>query len=254
MRAFGQSQGVKRREDLRFLTGTGRYLADILPDGALHAVFLRAPVAHAVIERIDTADAAQMPGVALVLTADDLRAAGVTEGLWAVTARDRRGIKGRVTRRPILAEGVLRHVGEPVALVVAETRAQALDAAEAITFDLTERPAHLALRPGGPLVHDDVAENQPVDWHLGDTEAVTAAFARAAHVTTLSVRQNRVAVVSLEPRAAFAEWDGTRLHFAFNGQGVWTHKRELARVLNLTPEDDRKSTRLGKEYAAHRSR
>ncbi|WP_127105556.1 xanthine dehydrogenase family protein molybdopterin-binding subunit [Pararhodobacter zhoushanensis] len=237
MRAFGQSQGVKRREDLRFLTGTGQYMADLHPEGLLQAVFLRSPVAHGVIRKIDTSDAAEMPGVQAILTVEDLKSAGVTEGLWAAVSTDRRGLKGAVTYRPILADGVMRHMGEPVAIIIAETREQGLDAAEVIELDYDEKPAHLALHTGGPLVHDEVADNLPVDWHLGDTDAVTAAFAKAARVTTLSVRQNRVAVVSMEPRAALADWDGERLHFAFNGQGVWTHKRELARVLGLDAEN-----------------
>lgn len=236
MRAFGKSQGVARREDLRFLTGTGQYLADTLPEGCLHAAFLRAPVAHGVITQLDTSDAREMPGVHAVVTAFDLKQAGVTAGLWAVLSKDRLGRQGRATHRPILADGVMRHVGEPVAMVVAETLEQARDAVEAILLDFDEQPAHLNLWRGGPLVHADVPENLPVEFHLGDSDAVEAAFAKAAHVTTLSVRQNRVTTVSLEPRAALADWDGERLHFAFNGQGVWNHKRELARVLNLTPE------------------
>ena len=236
MRAFGTSQGVRRREDLRFLTGTGRFVADILPEGTLHAAFLRAPVAHGVITELDTAEAAALDGVHAILTAEDLKSAGVTAGLWAVLAKDRLGREGKATHRPPLADGVMRHVGEPVALVLAETREQAQDAVEAILFDYEEQPAHLAVFPGGPAVHPEVPDNLPITWHLGDTEAVAAAFARAAHVTTLAVRQNRVTTVSLEPRAALAHWDGERLHFAFNGQGVWGHKRELARVLNLAPE------------------
>lgn len=242
MRAFGQSQGVSRREDLRFLTGNGRYLDDILPEGCLHAAFLRAPVAHAVITGLDTSDAAAMPGVHAVLTAEDLKAAGVTAGLWAVLTTDRLGRKGKATHRPVLADGVIRHVGEPIAIVVADTRALAQDAVEAIMLDFDERPAHLDLAPGGTPVHDTVPDNLPVEFHLGDTEAVEAAFAKAAHTTRLTVRQNRVTTVSMEPRAALAEWDGKRLHFAFNGQGVWNHKRELARVLNLDPEQVRATT------------
>ncbi|MCB1389811.1 MAG: xanthine dehydrogenase family protein, partial [Rhodobacteraceae bacterium] len=236
MRAFGTSQGVKRREDLRFLTGSGRYVADILPAGTLHAAFLRAPVARAVITGLDTADAAALPGVHAVITAEDLKAAGITAGLWAVLSNDRLGRKGRASHRPALADGIMRHVGEPVALVLAETGAQALDAVEAIVLDYDEAPPHLDLGPGGPAVHPEIPDNVAVEFHLGDAEAVSAAFDRAAHVTTLTVRQNRVAVFSLEPRAALAEWDGSRLHFAFNGQGVWNHKRELARFLNLDPE------------------
>lgn len=242
MRAFGKSQGVKRREDVRFLTGEGRYVADILPEGALHAVFLRAFVAHATLTKLGIDDALEMPGVVAILTADDLKAADVTTPIWAVTARDQRGRKGAAPARPILADGAIRHVGEPLALIIAETRAQALDAAESITVDYDDLPPHMALEVGGPTIHPEAPENLAVDWMLGDEEAVTAAFARAAHVTRLTVRQNRVAVASMEPRAAFAEWDGTQLHMSFNGQGVWGLKRELARTLNLDPANVRVTT------------
>ncbi len=236
MQAFGKSQGVKRREDIRFLTGHGQYVADILPQGALRAVFLRAPVAHGVLGALDLGAARGMPGVAAILTAADLATAGVTGGLWAVAARDQRGRRGASPRRPVLAEGVVRHLGEAMAIIVAETQAQALDAAEAIAFDIDERPVHLDLGPGTATVHAEAPDNIAFDWQLGDAAAVTKAFGRAAHVTRLSVRQNRVAVASMEPRACLADWDGTRLHMAFNGQGVWTLKSELATMLSL-PED-----------------
>ncbi|MCB1395137.1 MAG: xanthine dehydrogenase family protein molybdopterin-binding subunit, partial [Rhodobacteraceae bacterium] len=236
MRAFGKSQGVKRREDVRFLTGEGRYVSDLLPEGALHAVFLRAPVAHGVITALDVEDARTMPGVVAVLTAYDLKAAGITASMWGAPARDQRGRSGISPHRPILADGIMRFAGEAVALVVAETRAEALDAAEAITLDFDDAPAHVALDTGGPAVHPEAEDNLAYDWLLGDEDAVTAAFERAAHVTRLSVRQNRVMVASMEPRAAIASWDGQRLHLTFNGQGVWIPKREVARILNLPPE------------------
>lgn len=242
MQAFGKAQGGKRREDIRFLKGAGRYLADTLPAGALHAAFLRAPVAHARITGIDTEDARQMPGIHGIWTADDLKAAGLTKPLYALLARDQRGVSGAPTRRPVLADGVMRHMGEAIALVVAESRAAALDAIEAITLDYDELPAHVELAPGGTDLHPEAPANRAFDWHLGDTATTDAAFARAAHVTRMSVRQNRVTAASIEPRAAYAEWDGARLHLAFNGQGVWVLKRELARMLDLDPEQIRVTT------------
>lgn len=236
MRGFGTSQGGTRREDIRFLTGQGRYLADILPEDALHAVFLRAPVAHARITLLDVERARTIPGVHAVWTADDLDRAGVTGSILGVALPDRRGGKGAQPHRPALARGIMRHVGEPVALVLAETRAQALDALEAITLDYEDLPVALGLDPGGPRVHPEAPGNIALDWALGDETATDAAFARAAHVTRLNVRQNRVSATSLEPRAAVARWDGKRLHFAFNGQGVWTMKRELAKLLALDPD------------------
>ena len=233
MLAFGTSQGGTRREDIRFLTGQGQYLADILPDDALQAVFLRAPVAHARITKLDVAAARKMPGVQAVWTASDLEQSGVTGSVLGTVLPDRRGGKGAKPHRPALARDILRHVGEPVALVLARTRAQALDALEAIEFDFEDQPVALELTPGGPPVHAEAPDNIALDWELGDEAATTAAFARAAHVTRLDVRQNRVTATSLEPRAALARWDGQRLHFAFNGQGVWTMKRELAQLLGL---------------------
>jgi len=235
LHAFGTSQGGTRREDIRFLTGKGQYLADTLPAGALHAVFLRAPVAHARITTLDTTTARDMPGVRGVWTARDLDAAGVSGSVLGVSLPDRRGGKGAAPKRPILADGTIRHVGEPVALVVADTLAQALDAAEAIELDFDDLPVTLSLAPNGPTLHPEAPDNIALDWELGDNAATSAAFQRAAHVTTLTVRQNRVTAASVEPRAALAEWDGTRLHFAFNGQGVWTMKRELAKLLALDP-------------------
>ena len=242
MRAFGTSQGGKRREDIRFLTGEGRYMADLLPEGALHAAFLRAPVAHGRITALDLDDARALPGVCGIWTGDDLMAAGVDGALWAVIARDSRGRSGAAPARPILSDGVMRHMGEPVALVVATTRAAALDAIEAIALDYDELPTHLALAPGGSAIHAQAPDNLAFDWMLGDPATLDAAFARAAHVTRLPVRQNRLMAASLEPRAALAEWDGKRLHLAFNGQGVWNMKRELARMLGLAPGDVRVTT------------
>ena len=242
MRAFGKAQGGKRREDLRFLQGTGRYLADILPEGALHAAFLRAPVAHARITELDTEAARALPGIHGIWTADDLKAAGIDKSLYALRARDHRGVEGASPHRPVLADGVMRHMGEALALVVADSRDGAIDAIEAIALDHDEMPAHLALAPSGTALHPEAPENRAFDWHLGDPAATDAAFARAAHVTRIAVRQNRVTAASIEPRAAFAEWDGERLHLAFNGQGVWVLKRELARVLGLAPDAVRVTT------------
>ncbi|KPQ07529.1 MAG: carbon-monoxide dehydrogenase large subunit [Rhodobacteraceae bacterium HLUCCA12] len=239
MRAFGKSQGGTRREDLRFLRGEGRYLADTLPEGALHAAFLRAPVAHGRITELDIEQARAMPGVHGLWTAAEMAKAGVTESLWCVSARDRRGQVGAAPHRPVLADGIMRHMGEAVAMVVADSPAAALDAIEAIMLDFEDLPVQLALEPGDSAIHPEAPGNLAYDWALGDAQAVDAAFARAAHVTRLTVRQNRLMAASMEPRAACAEWDGKRLHMAFNGQGVWTMKRELARMLSLAPEDIR---------------
>lgn len=241
MKAFGQAQGGVRNEDLRFLTGQGRYIADILPAGALQAIVLRSPVAHGRITRLDVEAARAMPGVALVLTAADLAAAGIIGSIWAVQAKDRRGVGGGMPHRPILAGDHVRFAGEAVALIVAETRSQALDAAEAVALEIDDLDPVLDLAEG-PALHGDQPSNRAYDWHLGDAAAVEAAFGRAAHVSRVSVSQNRVTTASMEPRAAWADWRDGRLHVAFNGQGVWTLKRELARMLGLTPDQVRVTT------------
>ncbi|HHX91839.1 MAG TPA: molybdopterin-dependent oxidoreductase, partial [Paracoccus sp.] len=127
----------------------------------------------------------------------------------------------------------------PVALVVATSRAAAQDAIEAIGLEFDELPVHLANAPGGAAIHPQAPGNLAYDWRLGDPDALDAAFAGAAHITRLTLRQERLMPASMEPRAAFAEWDGTRLHLAFNGQGVWILKRELARMLGLAPDQVR---------------
>ncbi len=236
MRAFGQAQGGTRREDIRFLTGAGRYIADTLPEGALQAVFLRAPVAHGQITALEVEAARAIPGVVAVWTSADLAAAGVTGSVFGATLAGRDGEQGAAPRRPVLAEGVMRHVGEPVVMVVAEKRAAALDAIEAIMLEHEDLPVALDLAVGGPAIHAEAPGNLALDWDIGDDGATEAALTGAAHVTRIAVRQNRVTAASMEPRGAWADWTGDRLHFAFNGQGVWTMKRELARMLGLTPD------------------
>ena len=160
MQAFGKSQGGTRREDMRFLKGQGRYLADIAPANALHAVFLRAPVAHARITSLDVGEARALPGIRAIFTGSDLIAMGVTASVYAITLPDTRGGTGAAPHRPILAHDTMRHVGEPVALVVAESRDAAMDAVEAITLDYEDLPVSLALSPGGPDIHTE-APRQP---------------------------------------------------------------------------------------------
>ena len=237
MSKFGQSQSVKRTEDLRLLTGHGRYVDDIAPEGALHAHFFRSPVAHAEITALELDEARAAPGVHLVLCADDLEAAGMRLDMEGVLVPNRDGTRGAAPMRPILAKGRLRHVGEPVAVIVAETREQALDAAELIGLDYDELEPHLEIAPGGETIHPEAPGNLAYDFGLGDEEAVEAAFARAAHVVKLRIPDNRIIVNAVETRGAYAEWEGDRLHLCFNGQGVWGPKEELCRAFGL--EDDR---------------
>lgn len=236
MEKFGKAQGSGRIEDRRFLTGAGRYVDDIAPKGALQALFLRSPVASGRILSLDLAEAEALPGVHLILTAERLEAAGVILGMDGTTVTDEAGREGANPERPVLARTHLRHVGEPVAMVVADTLDAARDALEAIGFDYEELPVKLDLAPGGVAVHPEAPDNRAYGYGLGDAEAVRAALDASAHVVDLDVVHNRVIVNSLEPRGAYAEWDGARLHLCVNGQGVWTQKDELARMLGLDRE------------------
>ena len=207
----GIGASVRRREDLRFLSGRGNYTDDINRPGQLYAVIVRSPHPHAAIRGIDTAAAKAAPGVHAVFTGADLAAEKVG-GLpcgWQVRNKD--GSPMAEPPHPVLAIGKVRHVGDPVAVVIAETKAQARDAAElvSVTYDVLPAAATLeaALRPGAPLVHDDVPGNICYDWHLGDKDATDAAFARAHKVATLELVNNRLIPNAMEPRAAVGEYD-----------------------------------------------
>ncbi|SEQ36539.1 xanthine dehydrogenase family protein molybdopterin-binding subunit [Thalassovita taeanensis] len=239
MEKFGKSQSVSRVEDVRFLTGHGRYVDDVTPKGALFAFVFRSPVAHAVITTLDVEDARASDGVHLVLTDADLVQAGITAGMAGVVVKNRDGSDAAAPHRPVLAQGKLRHVGEPVALIVAETLDQARDAAELIELDYDDLPAKLDLFTGGEAVHAEATDNRAFDWALGDEAACQAAFDAAAHVVRLEVDDNRIIVNAMEPRGCFAEVEDGRLHLSFGGQGVWTPKAQLARVLNLDPSQVR---------------
>ncbi|MHA6325214.1 xanthine dehydrogenase family protein molybdopterin-binding subunit [Roseivivax sp. CAU 1753] len=236
MEKFGKSQPVTRREDLRFLTGAGRYTDDIVPEGALYGYFLRAPVAHARITGLDTEEALALPGVRMVLTAKDLAEAGITRGLFTIMVKNRDGTPGIAPHRPILAQDKVRFVGEPVALIVAETLEQAKDAAECVLLDLEDLPVHLDMAPGGAALHAEAPDNRSFIFGLGCEAATEAAFAEAAHVVRMAVSDNKVIANPLEGRAFVAGWDGARLTVTMSSQGVWTHKTQLAKVLGLDPD------------------
>tara|TARA_R110002049_G_scaffold160202_2_gene325266 strand:+ start:48170 stop:50467 length:2298 start_codon:yes stop_codon:yes gene_type:complete len=237
MEKFGKSQSVKRVEDVRFLTGAGRYVDDIAPANALHGFFFRSPIAHGSITELDVSDARQAEGVHLVLTCEDLEAAGMDVAMPGTVVKNRDGTSGAAPLRPMLAKGRVRYVGEPVAMIVAETMQQARDAAELIMFDADDLPAKVDLGPGGETLHSEAPDNRAFDWGMGDEEAVEAAFKDAARRVRLEIEDNRIIVNSMEPRGCYAEWDGERLHVANNGQGVWQPKGFLVKAFGL-PEDN----------------
>lgn len=239
MDKFGKSQPVKRTEDMRFLMGEGRYVDDIAPEGALHAYFLRSSVGHGVISELDVSDAAQSEGVHLVLTCADLEAAGMDISMSGALVENRDGTKGAAPQRPMLAKGRVRYVGEPIAVVIADTLAQARDAAELVMLDIDDLPAKIDLHPGGEALHEEAPDNRAFDWGMGDEAATQAAFDAAARTVALDVEDNRIIVNSMEPRGCYAEWTDGRLHVANNAQGVWVHKGFLKTAFGLEDEQVR---------------
>ncbi len=207
----GIGASVKRREDGRFLAGRGHYVDDMNRPGQLYAVIRRSDRPHARLRGIDTAAAMAAPGVVAVYTGADIAADGLG-GIpcgWQIHNKD--GSPMAEPMHPVLAIGKVRHVGDPIAVVIAETKAQAKDAAELLAIDFEDLPGVADLRAaaagGAPLVHDDVAGNVCYDWHIGDKDAVDAAFARAKHVVKLDLVNNRLIPNAMEPRAALGECD-----------------------------------------------
>ncbi len=239
MSKFGSSQSVTRVEDQRFLTGAGGYVDDIAPQNAFFGFVLRSPMAHGTITTLDTADAREAPGVHMIITAADLAAQGLENKMRAHVIKNRDGTRGDTSPRTILAEGRVRFVGDAIAFIVAETLAQAKDAAELIELDIDELPVKLDLTPGGPVIHDSAPDNVSYTFDLGDEAATDAALAAAAHTVTLTSHDNRIIANSMEPRGCFAETDGDKLHVAVTGQGVWGTKGDLIKWLDLPPENVR---------------
>ena len=207
----GIGASSKRREDVRFLTGTGNYTDDINLRGQAYVHFLRSDVAHGRLTTVDTSAADAMPGVLRVFTGKDFEGTGSIPCGWQVT--DRFGEVMQEPGHPVLAQGKVRHVGDPIAAVVAETREQARDAAEAIELDIEELPAVVdmkaALEDGAPKVHDDLTSNLCYDWGFVEENkaAVDDAFKSAAHVTTLELVNNRLVANPMEPRVAVADFN-----------------------------------------------
>ncbi len=239
---FGIGQPVTRKEDGRFLTGQGRYVADIDLARQNHAVFLFSPHAHAQIRSIDKAAAEQVPGVYAVLTGEDWAADGLGSLDPEAMPEDMGGPKGYRTKRPPLAQGRVRYVGERVAVVIAATEAIARDAAELVAVDYEILPAAVtveaAVRPGAPLVHDGIPDNTSFTMRLGNGDAADAAFARAHHVTRLSLYNNRLTAVTMEPRGCIADYDpGTRRYLLYSStQNVHGVRQTLAHHILHVPE------------------
>src|SRR3984893_15387701 len=239
---FGIGQPVTRKEDVRFLTGRGRYVADIDLARQVFAVLVFSPHAHARIRAIDKAAAARMPGFFAVLTGEDWTADSLGTLDPEVMAEDMGGPKGYRTKRPPLAIDRVRHVGERIAVVIAETEAIARDAAELVSVDYEVFPAVVraedAVRSGATLVHEAAANNTSFTMRMGNAEASDAAFARAHHVTRLSLYNNRVTAVTMEPRGCIGDYDpGTRRYTLYSStQNVHGVRQILAHQILHVPE------------------
>ena len=236
---------VRRVEDERFLTGRGRYVDDIQPQGQVAAVFVRSSHAHADILAIDRAAAADAPGVLAVLINADLVADGISPIPCAVTIKSRDGQSCFVPPRWPLAQERVRHVGDPVAIVIAETEGQARDAADLVQVEYAPLPAITntarALDAGIPQLWDEAPQNICIDWDIGDPTAVETAFKGAAHVTEITdLINNRLAVASMEGRAAAGEYDATTGRYTLHVTCPFVHnlRRQLAeQVLHISEED-----------------
>jgi aerobic carbon-monoxide dehydrogenase large subunit len=232
---FGVGQPVRRSEDPKLVRGEGSYTDDVSRPGQAYAVMVRSREAHGIIRSIDIAAAKAMPGVLAVYTASDLTAYGPLK--CGLPLKNRDGSPIRYTPRPALAADKVRFVGDPVACVVAETVAQAKDAAEAVALDIEPLPVVLkpadAVKPGAPLVFDAVPNNIALDYHFGDAAKVAEAFAKAKHVTRLETSNQRMVVNAMEPRSAIGEYEaaGSKWTLYSSSQGVHGMKTTLMEVL-----------------------
>lgn len=239
---FGVGQSVPRTEDPRLLTGAGRFTDDVDLPGQLHAAVFRSPYPHGVICRLDVAAARRAPGVVAVYTGEDLAELGPLPCRARIKGRD--GQPAYVPARPVLARARVRFVGEAVAMVVAETRREAIAALDLIDLEIDDLPAVVrmpaAVGPDAPVIHGEHGSNVCVHYVNGDVAATEAAFARAAHRVTLDLVNNRVAPTPLEPRACVASWEDGRFLLYNPSQGAFAQQGVIARaVFKVEPEQVR---------------
>jgi carbon-monoxide dehydrogenase large subunit len=238
---FGSDRDSRRSEDEPLLRGRGRFTDDLDVPGQAHAAFVRARVGHGQLLRIDAAPALKLPGVLGVFTGRDLQAAGLGAIPPAVTFPGRGGTPMVAPAIPPLALDRVRYVGEPIAIVVAETAAQAHDAAEAVIVELAELPAvsqvTRAMAPGAPVLWPQATGNLSLDWTDGDPGPVDAAFQQAAHVARVRLLDTRLAPTAMEPRAAIGQWDAAAERYVLTAstQGVAVVRRLLAEAVFKVP-------------------
>ncbi|MEK1873980.1 MAG: xanthine dehydrogenase family protein molybdopterin-binding subunit [Rhizobium altiplani] len=234
---------VARKEDKRFLTGKGRYTDDMVVPGMKFAYFIRSPHAHAKITRIDAASAKVMPGVIDVLDGKQLLSDGIGNLIcgWMIHSKDGSPMKMGAWR-PLAVETV-RYVGDAVAIVVADSLAEARDAAEAVIIDYEELPVVVeaveALKPGAPQLHPEAQNNLIFDWQLGDGAATDKAISEAAHVTEIEIHNNRLSPNAMEPRAALGIYDAAEDHYTCytTSQNPHVARLVMSAFYNVAPEN-----------------
>jgi carbon-monoxide dehydrogenase large subunit len=242
LQKYGVGQPVRRKEDDTLVRGKGKYTDDFNLPGQAYAWIVRSSHAHGIIRGIETSAAKAMPGVLGVWTGTDLASAGYSPFTCGLPLKNRDGSPLLQTNRMPLVTDKVRYVGDAVAFVVAETPAQARDAAEAVVLDIDPLPAVTspgeAIKPGAPQLYDHIPGNVALDYHYGDAAKIDAAFASAAHVTKLDIVNTRVAVVAMEPRAALASYDQDSERFTIQvpTQGVSGNRANLAKNMNLPNE------------------
>ena len=242
LQKYGVGQPVRRKEDDTLVRGKGRYTDDVSAPGQVYAWIVRSSHAHGIIKGIDTSAAKAKPGVLGVWTGADLAAENYSPFTCGFPLKSRDGTPLLQTNRQALATDKVRFVGDPVAFVVAETLAQARDAAEAVELDIEPLPAVTsakeAAQPGAPQLYDHIPNNVALDYHYGDTAAVEAAFAGAAHVTKLNMENTRVVVAAMEPRSALASYDKKTDRFTIQvpTQSVAGNRANLAKNLGVPNE------------------
>src|SRR6201996_1805686 len=242
MQKYGAGQPVRRKEDDTLVRGKGKYTDDFSLPKQAYGWVVRSSHAHGIIKGIDTSAAKEMPGVLGVWTAADLAVANFNPFTCGAPLKSRHGSPLLQTNRMPLAIDKVRYVGDAIAFVVAETVAQARDAAEAVMVDIEALPAVTdaaeAAKPGAPQLYDHIPNNVALDYHYGDTAKIDAAFAGAAHVTKLDIINTRVAVVSMEPRVALGHYDKATDRYTLQvpTQGVSGNKAIMAKILNVPPE------------------
>ncbi|WFP73637.1 xanthine dehydrogenase family protein molybdopterin-binding subunit [Mesorhizobium sp. WSM4906] len=239
----GVGARVARKEDKRFITGGGRYVDDMVVPGMKHAVFVRSPHAHAEIKKINVKNAQAMPGIVGVLTGKELKADGIGNLIcgWMIHSKD--GTPMKMGAWSPLAVDKVRYVGDAVVIVIADTKGQARDAAEAVEITYKELKAVVeatkALEKGAPQVHAEAENNLIFDWELGDGKATDAAIKSAAHVTRMKIVNNRLVPNAMEPRAALGHYDKAKDHYTCwtTSQNPHVARLVLSAFYNVAPEN-----------------